>query len=122
MIGLSTFTREIANRKVVLYSDNTGFNMFCAYVCSLPSPLHHISGAESATLRGSARSFDHNALVHEIWLHVYKCKTRLWIERVPTADNISDCPSRGDYGLMREIGAVWCKPVLAELYLGSPYD
>ena len=45
-LGLSTFASEVRGRNVVVFSDNTG--------------------AEAASRRGSASSFDHCKLIHEI--------------------------------------------------------
>lgn len=97
MIGLSTFASLLRGRRVILYSDN--------------------SGAEKSTVKGAARAPDHNSLVHAIWTHVLRQRIHLWIERVPSKDNISDCPSRFDYRLMNEIGAIWNEPVVDDLYL-----
>lgn len=100
MMALSTFTDLLCGRSVVLYSDN--------------------KGAEGATVRGSAKAFDHNQLVHEIWSHALAHKIHLWVERVPSKLNIADCPSRFSYHLMvDEFDAWWRKPVIAELYLGK---
>ena len=43
----------------------------------------------------------------------------MWIERVPSEDNISDLPSREDYALLLEMDppAVWRAPVVAKLYV-----
>ena len=41
---------------------------------------------------------------------------QLWVERVPSHDNISDDPSRECYSLMESVGAIWRKPVLAAVY------
>lgn len=42
---------------------------------------------------------------------------RIWVQRVPTEDNLADLPSRGEYELLDEIGAVYHKPCIANLYL-----
>ena len=76
-------------------------------------------GAEGSTARGSARAFDHNQLIHEIWSHALGHRIHLWVERVPSKWNIADCPSRFAYNLMARLGASWRKPVLAQLYLGT---
>ena len=101
MVALSTFGDDLSGRNVVLYSDNVG--------------------AECATRKGDAKAFDHNQLVHEIWTHALLMKFNLWIERVPSKENISDSPSRFDYELLHDLGAKWHKPVLAEVYLGTPH-
>jgi len=40
----------------------------------------------------------------------------LWVERVPSADNIADAPSRESYDLMRALDARWRPPVVAQLF------
>ena len=47
-LGLSTFAKLVKGRNVRLWSDNVG--------------------GENATRRASAKSFDHNCLVHCIWM------------------------------------------------------
>ena len=100
-IGLSTFQSELKGRKVVVWSDN--------------------KGAEGATRKGSAKAWDHCRLVHDIWLHALQHSIHLWIERVPSHDNIADSPTRGAYLLMeklRELGqGRWMQPVVASVYL-----
>ena len=51
-------------------------------------------GAEGASRSGRAKSWDHCRMIHEIWLHALQNGTHVWIERVPSHDNISDSPSR----------------------------
>ena len=53
-VGLSTFEREVAGRRLVLYSDN--------------------SGAEASTRKGAGAAPDQNKLIHEVWTQV-----RRWI-------------------------------------------
>ena len=50
-------------------------------------------------------------------LQAYHLKLHLWIERVPSDENISDLPSRCHYQLMRELGAVHRKPKMAHVVL-----
>ena len=76
-----------------------------------------VPGAEHSTVKGSAKAFDQNQIVHQIWTLAFELGIQLWIERVPSEDNISDCPSRFDYRLMDELGAIWCRPVLDKLHL-----
>ena len=73
------------------------------------------TGAERAASRGTAKSWDHCQIVQEIWTLAYHNQTHLWLQRVATDDNIADLPSREEYQLMRDIGAVWREPVLANL-------
>ena len=104
-IGLSTFQAELQGRKVVVWSDN--------------------QGAEGASRKGSAKAWDHCRLVHDIWMHALQNGTHLWIERVPSHDNISDSPTRGAYEVMerlRELGdGEWKSPCVASVFLpGEP--
>ena len=100
LMALATFAGSLQGRKVILYSDN--------------------KGAEHTTARGSARAFDHNQLVHEIWTLVFQLGIHLWIERVPSKFNISDSPSRFEYQIMHDIGAQWCQPVLDPVRILPP--
>ena len=72
--GISTFAECLRGRDVTIYSDNTG--------------------AEATLDKGSAKAFDHGKIVHGIWLRLAELKCGAWVERVPTADNIADLPSR----------------------------
>ena len=122
LLALVTFRQQLAGRKVVLYSDN--------------------KGAEYSTKKGSAKAFDHNALIHEIWTFVVAQHIHLWIERVPSKvvhqcvfllhallvryhcrqDNISDSPSRFEYDIMADIGATWVKPAMPEVQIAIQDD
>ena len=99
IVALSTFDEMLRSRKVIVYSDNVG--------------------AEHATEKGSCKAADHNLLVHEIWTHALRSRIHLWLERVPSAENISDSPSRFEYEMLEELGATWVRPSIAELYLGK---
>ena len=96
-LGLSTFVPELHNRKVLVFSDNTG--------------------AEACTRKGSANSHDHCQIVHQIWSIAFLNRTHLWMERVGTEYNISDLPSRGSYKLLRELKAKWRAPVMLTPFL-----
>ena len=67
-----------------------------------------------ATQKGTARAWDHCQVVHEVWTQALVNKTWVWVERVPSDDNIADFPSREEYGLLRDMGAVWREPVVAQ--------
>ena len=88
-------------------------------------------------LPGSARSFDHCTLVSALWKRFVELQVAVWVERVPTNDNIADNPSRydcptwlcnrvstslfaclfrEDYGIMQRIKAKWAVPVLDDLF------
>jgi len=96
-VGRSTFADELRGRKVLVFSDNTG--------------------AEAASRRGSTKCSDHCRLIHEIWSHCWANSIHIWIERVPSKDNISDLPSREEYRLVEELGGVWRSPQVATLYV-----
>ena len=49
-LGLSVFAGELRGRKAIVYSDNVG--------------------AEPATRTGTAKSWDHCQIIHEIWTMV----------------------------------------------------
>ena len=100
-LGLSTFAEEVRGRKVVVFSDNTG--------------------AEAASRKGTASSWDHCQLIHEIWSHCLCNKTHIWIERVASEYNLSDLPSRpSDFVaskyIFESLDAKWRAPVIAKLY------
>jgi len=90
LIGLCTFAPLLAGTTVRVWSDNTG--------------------GENALRAGSAKCEDHNLIIHAIWLMCAKCGCGAWVERVGSHDNISDDPSREEYGLLTQHGATWHKP------------
>ena len=51
-------------------------------------------------------------LVHAVWLMAAKHGVGLWVDRVGTHDNISELPSREQYGLLAHLGAQWVQPQL----------
>jgi len=85
VLALSTFADSCAGRRVIIHSDNVG--------------------AEQATRVGRAKTFDHCSLIHGIWTHALVARMQLWVQRVPSADNIADSPSRRRYCLLKAIGA-----------------
>ena len=103
LVGLMSFETWLEGRKVIVYSDN--------------------AGAEGSIRKGSATAPDQNRLIHGVWSLVMKLKIHLWIERVPSEDNIADSPSRFDYELLTDIGAAWVAPrtgkELVELFRGQ---
>ena len=98
-IGLSTFADEIKGERLFIFSDNVG--------------------AEGACREGKTKRWDHAKLVHGIWTQLLSYKTQPWFVRVPTAENISDCPSREVYHLMKKLRGIWRAPTLADLYVES---
>ena len=65
-----------------------------------------MSGAGGSCRKDASKAFDHTALVHSIWTHCMKHRVQLWVERAPSAENISDLPSRHQYQLLSDLGAV----------------
>ena len=100
-IGLSTFQDELRTRKVVVWSDN--------------------KGAEGASRKARAKAWDHCRLIHDIWTHAYQNQIHLWIERVPSHDNLSDSPTRNAYGVAEMLRSrsqgMWKAPVVAGTFL-----
>ena len=97
-LGLGTFAEDLYRRSVIVHSDNIG--------------------AESSTRKGSASSWDHCQIIHEVWTMALRIGAHLWIERVPSEDNISDLPSREEYRLLHDgFNAKWRKPVIGQVFL-----
>ena len=85
----------IAGRNVVVFSDNTGVAVVeQCMALELNSSVVLVSGAEAATRKGSTKNFDQHSLVHGMWKRFAELKVGVWVMRVPTDDNIADCPSR----------------------------
>ena len=95
-LALDTFADKIRGRRVRVWSDNTG--------------------SESAVRRGKAKAFDHGCIAHCIWLAAAELGIELRVDRVPTASNIADLPSRREYSWLEEMGAVWVKPVMRRMF------
>lgn len=111
-LGLSTFQEECRDRCVVVHSDNKGTCFLPAAGCAFPL-LHCLrTGAEHAAARGSAKSFDHRDIIHEMWTQATIFNMCLWIVRVATDDNIADLPSRCDYAALHSVAAEWRLPRL----------
>ena len=115
-VGLSTFADLLVGKTVVLYSDNKGAEASVSFLLLRGALLAFALCNQAATAAGRARSWDHSMLVHQIWTHAILNRMRLWVERVPSHDNISDDPSRECYSLMKAFGATWRKQVLAAVY------
>ena len=96
LLGLSSFAAKLQGRNIMIFSDNTS--------------------AEAATRRGSCREFDQGCLIHTIWLKLAQLRCGVWVERVPTEDNIADHPSREEYALLRKIGAKRLEPRLDSMF------
>ena len=51
-----------------------------------------------------------------MWLFAVKHEMGLQVERVPSAMNIADLPSREEYGVLEGLGANWVKPHMADAF------
>ncbi len=115
-VGLSTFSEQVRGRKVIVFSDNKGAEVpiLCERFAWLASVK--LACVQEATRKGSAKSWDHAQLIHEIWSHALCNGTALWLERVDSESNLSDLPSRMEYDFVCELDAVWHEPKIAKIY------
>ena len=67
--------------------------------------------------KGAAKAFDHNCIVHCLWLKAAREHIALFVDRVPTEDNIADLPSRESYQLLDALGADWVEPTLDDAFV-----
>jgi hypothetical protein len=95
-LGLSTFGELVRDRTVHTWSDN--------------------AGAESSCVKGSAKQWDHACVVHSIWIKAAELKASLFIDRVSTADNLADLPSRESFSLLQRLGAKHIPAVLDDRF------
>ena len=98
-LGLSTFADLCEGRRVRVWSDSCG--------------------SEHATKRGSAKAWDHNVIVHAIWVKAAALRCHMVVDRVPTELNISDLPSREEYKLLELMNTRRVEPVLDEVFWTS---
>ena len=61
--------------------------------------------ARAAAVRGETKSFASARIVTELWELVAEHGMYPWVDRVASKANPADGPSRGDWSLMKEIGA-----------------
>ena len=93
--SLETFERECHGASVRIWTDNVG--------------------GEHALHKQSAKSRDHNYIIHKVWKKAAEINAGLWINRVPSSENIADGPTRPDenvgLSLLKHLGAtkVHCK-------------
>ena len=96
LLAIETFKDKCQNANVRVWTDNIG--------------------GECAFRNQSSKSVDHNALVHLVWLCVAKINAGLWIERVPSALNLADGPTRPTEeigtSILKELGARPVEPQL----------
>jgi hypothetical protein len=74
------------------------------------------SGGECALRSGAAKARDHNLMVHAVWLMAARGGYGLWVERVPTKENLADLPSREEYALLQQMGSVKATPQLDKAF------
>ncbi len=76
--------RRLRRRRVIMYIDN--------------------EAARCGLIKGSSPTRDSAWLINEFWRSEAAAETNTWIERVPSASNCADHPSRGRYKILKEIG------------------
>ena len=69
------------------------------------------------SVAGTAKEFDQNSIVHAIWKRLAELNVEMWVERVPTKENLADEPSRERYALLEYMGARSIEPVLDDVFL-----
>ena len=114
-VGLKTFESSLINKRVRIWIDNAG--QFDKKV--LISHLLHtytFAGGEGALFKGAAKQADHHYISHAVWMHAAMHGISLWIERVPSKDNIADEPSRWFFGTMSKLQATWTEPARPLLF------
>jgi hypothetical protein len=94
VLGLTTFEDRLKHAIVRVWTDN--------------------GGGEGAIKKGSGKAWDHNLIVHGIWLIAARHSFGIWFGRVPTKDNISDSPSRSDYKLLNAMRATRLQPKMPD--------
>ena len=72
--------------------------------------------ARHALIRGGSPSTASAHLVSLFWREETLRRAYTWVERVPTASNVADGPSRLKYGYLKKLGAVWSEPRLVEAH------
>ena len=85
VFGLEVFLPYIKGRVLRIWTDNEG----CLW----------------SVLKGGAKEADHNELVHRLWTTCHRYQMTPWFERVPSAENLSDGPTRLDYSVVEYFGA-----------------
>ena len=74
LMGLETFSERCRGKNIRVWTDNVG--------------------SEHALIKQAGRRTDHNAIVHSTWLTAARIGAGLFINRVPTHQNIADGPTR----------------------------
>jgi hypothetical protein len=91
--GISSFAPLIEHRNMVIWSDNVGAE--CSYRKGVVASFHYTGlSCHCVCVTGTSKKFDHSCLIHCMWKRLLELDVNVWIERVPTDDNIADDPSR----------------------------
>ena len=93
-LGISTFSEFIANRRLIVFSDNKGAEHSTQKGRFCPHCICTLGCSRFAYVAGVARQFDQACIIHAMWLRLAVTHTAMWVTRVPTKDNIADDPSR----------------------------
>ena len=92
LMGIESFADKIASSNLTVWTDNVG--------------------GECALKRQTARAADHNQLVHQVWARAAALKAGIWINRVPSAENIADGPTRPlddiSMSILTHVNAIKC--------------
>jgi hypothetical protein len=94
-VALKTWEERVTQRDVVCFVDN--------------------DPAKDALVHGISASQHSSEMVRFCRLTCARLGIGAWFERVPSPSNIADAPSRGDYALLREMGAVAVETRLGDL-------
>ena len=96
VLGVCTFREKLKGKNVRIWCDN--------------------AGGENVLRAGTARSEDHNLIVHGIWLHALRCNYGICVERVCSKQNIADLPSRGTFEVLEAMGSTTTAPCIDDAF------
>ena len=95
ILSLSTFSHVLSTNNVKIWTDNVG--------------------GEGALRKGASRKGTANMAIHNVWTFAARQQIGIWVDRVPTKQNIADGPSREDYSTLVDVmGADWVEPKFSE--------
>jgi len=84
LVALRVWGREVAKKQLLIFVDN--------------------DGARGALIKGSSGSLPSAKIVHKFWARVGELGCFPWVDRVHTASNPADDPSRGRWDELRRLG------------------
>ena len=79
---------------------------------------HHFidnEGAYYSLMSGYSDKADCSLVIHQYHLQILKLKCYPWLGFVYSGDNLSDLPSRGEFGLVERLGATFRTAVMPNL-------